>query len=393
MKCYIINTLVGIFSIDNAGNLLNFRDFNGINQKFIRFYSNLSHQTLAEEEYSDLLNELKNSGFDEFIFDDKDLESLTSQNFDLKTYLECDSLEFRNFRLNLEEELKKIGLDESRENLLKKHKRINEQLIILKIRQVGHKKDIIIIQIIETLDTLKKTISLFSSRLKEWYGLHFPELTDKIIEDNIILARIVSEVGERNNLTEEFLQNFDISQIKKQNILNIASESMGAEIDLSMVKTFANQILSLDNYRSNLELYLEDLMEEIAPNIKAIVGSLIGAKLIAKSGTLRKLAFMPASRIQLLGAESALYRFLRSGDRLPKHGLIFQWQQIRSSKVYQRGNIARLISGKLAIASKIDYFEGEFIGEELTKEIENKIKEIKEKYPNPPKKIKKLKKD
>ena len=384
MKCYIINTLVGIFAIDNAGNHLNFRDFDKINQKSIKFYSNISNQILEEQEYLDLLKELNDSGFDEFIFDDEKLESLTSNNSNLKTYFDRESLEFKNFRLNLENELKKIGLIGSRENLLENYKNISEQLIKLKIRQVGNKKDIIIIQIIESLDILKKTISLFSSRLKEWYGLHFPELTDKIIEDNIFLAKIISVAGHRKNITESFFQDIELGQKRKEFILNIAPESMGAEIDLTMVKEFANQVLSLEEYRNNLELYLDDLMEEIAPNMKAIVGSLIGAKLIAKAGTLRKLALMPSSRIQLLGAESALYRFLKSGDRLPKHGLIFQWQQIRGSKIYHRGNIARLISGKLAIASKVDYFEGEFIGDNLTKEIEKKIEEIKEKYPNPP---------
>ncbi len=383
MKCYIINTLVGIFVIDNAGNILNFRDFNNLNQRFVKFYSQISQDIIEEEEYLELLTELKNSGFDEFIFDDKNLQILTSKVYNLKTFLEIDSLEFRNFRLNLSNELKKIGLFTSYEELLINYKNINEQLIKLKIRQVGNKKDIIIIQIIDNLDMLKKTISLFSSRLKEWYGLHFPELTDKIIEDNIFLAKLISLAGHRNNISKELLEKLEIGEKKKEYILNISQESMGAEIDLSMVIECANQILSLEKYRTNLELYLENLMEEIAPNIKSIVGALIGAKLIAKSGTLRKLAIMPASRIQLLGAENALYRFLRSGDRLPKHGLIFQWQQIRSSKIYHRGNIARLIAGKLAIAAKVDYFGGKFIGNELIKDIERKIEEIKIKYPNP----------
>jgi len=381
MKAYIINTLIGIFAIDNAGNLLNFRDFNRDKQRIIKFYSNIDQKILLEKEYKNLLIELNTSGFNEFIFDNEDLETLTSQNYEFNTSLKRNSLEFKNFRLNLKKELRKIGLDDVQEELLHQYKYINEELIKQKIRQVGDKKDIIIVQIIETLNILKKTISLYSNRLKEWYGLHFPELTDKIIEDNIVLAKIVSEVGHRKNISKEFLQNLEIGQDKTDNILNMTLESMGAEIDLMMVKNFADLIISMENYRINLELHLEGLMDEIAPNMKAIVGALIGAKLIAKAGTLQKLAFMPASRIQLLGAENALYRFLRSGEKLPKHGLIFQWQQIRSSKLHQRGNIARLIAGKLAIASKIDYFGGQFIGEDLSKEIEIKIGEIKEKYP------------
>ena len=127
-------------------------------------------------------------------------------------------------------------------------------------------------------------------------------------------------------------------------------------------------------------------MESVAPNLNALIGSLIGAKLISKAGSLKKLAFMPASRIQLLGAEKALYRFLKTGEKRPKHGLIFQWNQIRGSKQHLRGKIARTVAGKIGIASKVDYFNGDFIGEDLNKEIENKIKEIEEKYPDSRKK-------
>ena len=95
---------------------------------------------------------------------------------------------------------------------------------------------------------------------------------------------------------------------------------------------------------------------------------------------------MPASRIQLLGAEKALYRFLKTGEKRPKHGLIFQWRQIRGSKPWLRGKISRVIAGKIGLASKVDYFGGEFMGDILLKDIEEKIKEIELKYPNPPKK-------
>jgi nucleolar protein 56 len=125
-------------------------------------------------------------------------------------------------------------------------------------------------------------------------------------------------------------------------------------------------------------------MEQVAPNLLALVGGLIGAKLIAKAGSLKKLAFMPASRIQLLGAEKALYRFLKTGEKRPKHGLIFQWNLIRGSKQHNRGKISRVISGKIGISAKVDYFGGEFIADVLSKDINAKIQEIEKKYPKPP---------
>lgn len=282
-----------------------------------------------------------------------------------------------------------MGIDKTQNEILKQYKEISEQLTKIKVSQAGGKADIIIIQISTTLDIIKKSLNLFSARLREWYGLHFPELTDKIIDDDIILASLVSTLGYRNKFTLENLKkNFDLKERTIEKLTQQASESMGADIDLTIIQNYAHQIIALDRYRQELEIYLEDLVEKTAPNINAIIGSLIGAKLIAKAGGLRKLAFMPASRIQLLGAEKALYRFLKTGEKRPKHGLIFQWNQIRSAKVSHRGNIARIVAGKIGIAAKVDFFEGEFIGDILTKQVKEKIEEIKLKYPITPKKTK-----
>jgi nucleolar protein 56 len=384
MECYIIDTLIGIFALDNGGNLLNYRDFNKDLQKSINFFMNLDQKELSEE-YLNLLKELKNSGFDVFIYDNENLAEITVDKIDLTRKLDTSSLEFKNFRLNLIKRLKSIGLVYSEDEISKRYKEISQELIRQKVREAGEKKDKSIIQVIETLDTLKDTISQFSSRLREWYGLHFPELTDIIIEDNIVLAKIVAKIGNRKNYEEKtFQEEFEFPQQLIKKLINMSKKSMGANIDLKMVKEFANQILLLDEYRKSLESHLETLMAATAPNIQAIVGSLIGAKLIAKAGNLRKLAFMPASRIQLLGAETALYRHLKTGQKLPKHGIIFQWQQIRGNPPWIRGNIARLIAGKLGLAAKVDYFSGDFIGDQYAQEIEEKIEEIKEKYPTAP---------
>ncbi len=384
MKCYIIDTLIGLFAQDNQGNLLNFRNFNDQTESAINFFTKLDQGELLEE-YINLLDELTNSGFDTFIFDNENLKAATSEKLHINAKLEPSSLEFKNFRSNLLEKLKTIGLNYTEQEIKKRYKKISQELIRQKVREAGEEKDIFIVQVIEILDSLKEAISQFSSRLREWYGLHFPELTDRIIEDNILLAEIVAKVGNRKNYNEEVFKNgFEIPQRLIEKLINMSTKSMGADINLKMVKDFAQQILSINNYRISLESYLEDLMSITAPNIQAIVGSLIGAKLIAKAGNLRKLAFMPASRIQLLGAETALYRHLKSGQKLPKHGIIFQWQQIRGNPPWIRGNIARLIAGKLGLAAKIDYFSGDFGGEEYAKEIEEKIEEIKKKYPTPP---------
>ncbi|MBY8991278.1 MAG: C/D box methylation guide ribonucleoprotein complex aNOP56 subunit [Candidatus Lokiarchaeota archaeon] len=386
MKSYIADTLCGIFAFDESGNILNFIDFEDDKQKIIQFYEAIN-EGIIQSVFEDFLLELKNSGFDEFIFDNKDLHTLTSQTLGYKTELKSISLELKDFRLNLLIQLKKVGIIKTKDEILAQYKEINEELSKKKVSLASGHSDNMIIQIISILDVIKKSISLLSSHLREWYGLHFPELTDKVIDDNMLLAKMISTLGAREKFTYENLRkNFELSDNKINILQEYASNSMGANFNLKLVQDYASQILSLDSYSQDLEERLTVLMTKSAPNINAIIGSLIGAKLIAKAGGLRKLAFMPASRIQLLGAEKALYRFLKTGEKRPKHGLIFQWNQIRGSKYYHRGKIARVVAGKIGIAAKVDNFNGDFIGDELARILELKIKEIEEKYPNPPKK-------
>lgn len=392
MRSYIADTLIGIFAFDETGNIVNFIDFDGDNSKIIEFYAAIENDEILKI-YEDFLVELSNSGFNEYLFDNKRLEELTSTNLGYNTIFKDFSMELKNFRLTLEHQLKKIGIEKTRNEILKKYKEISEQLTKIRVSKAGGKADIIIIQIITTLDIIKKSLNLFSARLREWYGLYFPELTDKIIEDDIVLASLVSTLGYRNKFTKENIKkDFDLKERIIEQLIQKALVSMGADIDITMIQKYTQQIIALDQYRKELEIYLEDLVEKAAPNINAIIGSLVGAKLIAKAGGLKKLAFMPASRIQLLGAEKALYRFLKTGEKRPKHGLIFQWNQIRSAKPWCRGKIARLVAGKIGIAAKVDFFSGEFIGDLLSKEVGEKINEIEAKYPNPPKKTRSRKK-
>lgn len=384
MKAYIADTLVGVFTFDETGNILNFLDFEDNTQKIVQFY-NAIDDGVIQNVYENLLLELINSGFDKFIFDNKNLQTLTSQILGYETFYESSSLELKNFRMNLEKQLKKVGITKSKNEILTQYKEISAEISKKKVSQASGHSDNIIIQTTNGLDIIKKAISLFSSHLREWYGLHFPELTDKVIDDNILLAKLVSILGSRERYSYNNLKkSFDFNEKKILRLEKYASESMGANFDLKIVQDYANQIIALDTYREELEEYLTFTMEKVAPNINAIIGSLIGAKLIAKAGGLKKIAFMPASRIQLLGAEKALYRFLKTGEKRPKHGILFQWNQIRSAKPYHRGKIARVVAGKLSIAAKVDYFSGDFIGDDLMKEIEFKIKEIEIKYPNPP---------
>jgi nucleolar protein 56 len=136
--------------------------------------------------------------------------------------------------------------------------------------------------------------------------------------------------------------------------------------------------------RENLEKYMDSTMAEVAPNIKCLLGSLLGARLIAVTGGLTNLAKRPASTIQVLGAEKALFRSLKTGSRPPKHGMIFQHTLLHDAKRWQRGKIARALAGKVAIAARVDAFGGRNIGDELKTGLDIRIEEIRLKYDQPP---------
>lgn len=263
---------------------------------------------------------------------------------------------------------------------------ITMELAKLRVRGAIEKRDLVVGQAIQTLDDLDRTINSLMSRIREWYGVHFPEL-DRLIEKHETYVRLIVSLGERDNFTAERLKDEGIPDAKSEGIAKTAEKSMGADVsetDLEEIQALCKAILTLYDSRKSLENYLDNTMEEVAPNTKAIVGSLLGARLIAISGGLSNLARKPASTIQVLGAEKALFRSLKTGTRPPKHGMIFQHTLLHDSKRWQRGKIARALAGKLAIAARVDAFGQRNIGNQLKAGLDKRIDEIYEKYAEPP---------
>ena len=235
--------------------------------------------------------------------------------------------------------------------------------------------DRFIVQAVRALDDLLENINLMSERLHEWYGLHFPELADYVREEKY--ARMIGEKGGR----EEILASLDLHL-----------ESVGSEVEekeLAVVRSYAVCLMALYKEREELEKYISERMQETAPNITAIVGASLGARLISLAGSLKRLSRLPAGTVQLLGAEKALFLHLRLNKRPPKHGIIFQNPMVHKSPYWQRGSISRSLGAKLAIAAKVDYWKGEFIGDRLNQELEARLKEIAKRYPDPPKRERK----
>jgi nucleolar protein 56 len=162
--------------------------------------------------------------------------------------------------------------------------------------------------------------------------------------------------------------------------------------DLSVLQSFCGLMLELYKFRDSTEHYVEECLKSVAPNMTAIVGASLSARLMSIAGSLENLAKMPASTLQVLGAEKALFRSLKTGARPPKHGVIFQHTAIHQSPRWQRGKIARTLSGKLSIAARVDAFGGDFVGEKLRQSVDKKINEIKERYKTAPPSAKPMKK-
>jgi nucleolar protein 56 len=255
----------------------------------------------------------------------------------------------------------------------------------IKVRETSESLDLHIIQAISALDELDKLVNVLSTRMREWYGLHFPEL-DNLVQSPNLYAEIVAKAGLRENISKEMLEQAGLQGRKVEIILDAATRSKGgaaSSVSIEILKKIANDVLLESELRTTIAGYLEDTMELVAPNVKQILTALVGARLISKAGSLNKLAFSSASTIQVLGAEKALFRAIKSGARPPKHGLLFQHPVVHSAPKWQRGKIARAIASKVAIAARVDLYRRSGKDQSILNKLEKRISEIKEKYKEP----------
>ena len=252
------------------------------------------------------------------------------------------------------------------------------------IREASERKDQLIIQAMGALDEIERTLNLIMSRLREYYGLHFPEAAQRL-ENAFKYAKLIVEGGLRERIRTNTELMTTLSKATRKTLTT--GQSMGADIgnaDMIIIQELAQQYINLHYYREQLESYIDKAMQEVALNIRGLVGPILGARLISSAGSIERLARLPASTIQVLGAEKALFRALKTGARPPKHGVIFQHTLIHSAPWWQRGKIARVLAGKIAIAARIDLYGGQYLAEELKQSVLKRIEEIKRKYPKVP---------
>lgn len=394
-KLYLVVNPLAVYLLDEKGESVS--------------YHRLLGDTSQSEEVAEMLYEFEQGKLpdkilefisrnvkagDELIVEDNDLARFLSQNLKGVTVeVKTADIVFSKVRENITTLIEKtVGV--SPQDYYDALHKVALTLSRMKVRETAEKRDLFVAQAIDALDDINKTINLFASRVREWYSLHFPEL-DELVDDHEDYFKIVSNIGSRENMTLDKLVKLGIKEDVSKKIVEAAEKSMGADItefDLEAIRLISDAGLRLYAIRRSLEKYIDEAMYEVAPNIRGIVGSLLGARLIALAGGLEKLAKMPASTIQVLGAEKALFRALRFGAKPPKHGVIFQHPLIHKSPKWQRGKIARALAAKLAIAARIDAFTGEYRADELKEELEKRVEEIKTLYAKPPVKVEKTEK-
>lgn len=212
-----------------------------------------------------------------------------------------------------------------------------------------------IVQAVSLLDDLDKELNNYVMRCKEWYGWHFPELS-KIIQDNTAYIHCVLKIGMKTNAVKADLSEILPEEIEAR-VKEMAEVSMGTEIteqDLQNIRYMAQNVLDLQDYRTQLYEYLKKRMMAIAPNLTILVGEVVGARLISHAGSLINLAKHPASTVQILGAEKALFRALKAHHDTPKYGLIYHAQLIGQSTPKIKGKMSRMLAAKASLATRVD---------------------------------------
>jgi len=385
VKATIVESVMGVFGFGEDNELVEKVFFPKDPQETAERLQKLESGTVIEE-ISSLVDKLRAKGYTHFVFENTKMARSAREKLNIEVTSEVSSEAGKRLRENLEKFALDLEFVEKPEQLRVRVHNVSIELAKMKVKKTVERRDLLVAQAVQTVDDLDKSLNIFMSRLREWFGLHYPEL-DRLVDKHETYARLVVNLGTRENFTAENLENEGLPKNKAQSIAKVAVASMGADIsdeDFSKIQDMCRKVLELYGVRQSLEKYVDSVMEEVAPNTRTIGGSLLGARLVALAGGLLNLAKLPASTIQVLGAEKALFRSLKTKARPPKHGIIFQHPLIHDGKRWQRGKIARALAGKLAIAARVDAFNGEYVGDKLKADLEKRIDEIRERYEKPP---------
>ena len=361
MECYITYCVKGFYAFNNENKLIAKKLFP--EDEIINRLAETDDKKIVTEE-KEIIEELSKD-YDEIIIEsNKRLSDYNNEKIKIQSpnqggeYLRSN---YAEFGLN-DEEITDIY----------------QRLAIYKIKKESASEDKHLIQAINSIDEIDETISKLIERIREWYALYFPEMD--VIKSNETYIKLISQNETKEKIIEAKPEAFPTNVLDLEDDINPQ--------DLEIMNTYAKSIYELQRTRKEIEEYIDGKMEDIAPNLRLLVGSSLGAKLISHAGGLKRLATYPSSTVQIMGAEKALFRHLKSGDRPPKYGLIYQHPQVRGAKWWNRGKIARMLAGKISLAVRRDVFTKTF-DENAFDDFTQKVEEIEKNNPFPTKTTKK----
>jgi nucleolar protein 56 len=369
-RIFFVETAAGIFLLGEDAQVVKCGAFGG-KEEAIRELEALADGRLGRVSADIIRTAPRN----EIIFEDPRLAAEARTALGVEASAEASPITPSKLRSNIGDYLANIGI--SRDDYEGLRRDIAIELTAKRVSELSSSLDVTIVQAVGLLDEIDKCTNLLISRLREWYGLHFPELWGKVQRNDRYLTLVARLTG-RAEFTQQNLKGIEMPDRVAGELYALAKESAGAPLEESLphIKSLAEGISELEKRRVEMSEFLEELMGREAPNIRAVAGASIGARLIAIAGGLLNLAKMPSSKIQVLGAEKALFRSIKTGSRPPKHGLIFQHLAIHGSAKRLRGKAARALAGKIAIAARIDAFAGEFLGDKISQDFERRMKEL-----------------
>ncbi|MFL6476752.1 MAG: NOP5/NOP56 family protein [Nitrososphaera sp.] len=374
--CSVVLLELGIAAFDQAGSLIASKKFDNA----IRSYR-LLRSGVNLDEIREFIERLRS--FEPVSTNDASIVSVLRQ-VGLNSHLMPEDQQ-QNIQNSKPALMVKADFADNEQDAMQALREFAINLSSSRVKEASEKLDLHIIQSINALDELDKIINTVGARMREWYGLHFPEL-DNLVSSLVVYSQIVSKAGLRDNIIVEVLQSIGLPEKKIEVILDAAKRSKGGDMtpeNLAIVKRLADEVVAQSDLRRVLADHIEVAMETVAPNVKELLTAAVGARLISKAGSLARLATLPASTIQILGAEKALFRALKTGARPPKHGLLFQHPLIHSAPKWQRGKIARAVASKVAIAARIDYYRHNGKDNTVYGKLKIRIDEIREKYREP----------
>jgi len=370
----IVETIIGLFAMNEEKDIIAYSIYPIVVDKILKILQE-HDEGIITPRLEKVIQTLIKKGCKIIYLPSEELANSVKKEYNVLTTFSADREANTHVReLIFELAQKYHGLDQ--DEYLNLNHRVSDALSKRIIQRKLSETEALIIQTVQLLGEIDVILNNMNSRLREWYGLHFPELGLRI-KDHQTYVKMVSLIGERSNIDLEKLQELGINPRLSRIIEELAETSMGATLrqeDMIRIRKLANLINELEKYRENHSNYIIKITEDFAPNISTLAGPLLTAKLIENAGSLKRIAMLPSSTIQVLGAGKAMFRAIKTGAKPPKHGLLFQHPYVHGASRKDRGKRARELAGKIAIASRADYFTGNFIADQLKEQLSKKEK-------------------